>query len=516
MFPDSALLVLAGLIIGIFLKEINVDSSQYFLDSEVFFIYILPPLAFDAGYNMPARSFFDNFGVCVAFAFVITGFNVVAIGFSLWAIGLTGLFSLPVGFLDLMMFGALISDVDPVAVIGTFEELHVNDLLYITMFGESVLNDGAAVMIYKMVESYFEIGSDNIISRDYIFGAISFFAIIFGGVLLGIIFAAFTSFLTKFTDNVNIVNPIMAFILPFCSYWIAEMIGFSSILAIVFCGVILKPYIRENINKDSYKAIHYITKILAYGAEAVIFVFLGLSTVSTDHYWDTPFVCLTLIFCLIYRAVATIILAELFNKFQLKQFSKVDIFIIMFGGMRGAISYGLVISLPDDVPAKSMYVSATIVQIYFTVFLQGLVIRPIARFLEVERKHTHTRTMIETCYDNLIDNSMAGMEIIAGKYGHNWLRSKWDLFNSAILHKIFIKKSARKAMDKSNLLRSADKIMHKEALHFAEHIEKWYDQLDSLLTTAQNNKNITIATRKLPSLLNPDGKKNRVKSLIDL
>ena len=48
-----------------------------------------------------------------------------------------------------------------------------------------------------MVESYFEIGSDNIISRDYIFGAISFFAIIFGGVLLGIIFAAFTSFLTR-------------------------------------------------------------------------------------------------------------------------------------------------------------------------------------------------------------------------------------------------------------------------------------------------------------------------------
>lgn len=74
------------------------------------------------------------------------------------------------------------------------------------------------------------------------------------------------------------------------------------IFRIVFCGLTMKQYVEGNISHKSQATIKYVVKMLSLCSETIIFMFLGLSTVSAQAEWNTPFVCLTILFCLVYRS----------------------------------------------------------------------------------------------------------------------------------------------------------------------------------------------------------------------
>lgn len=129
-------------------------------------------------------------------------------GGSLYACGLTGMFNVETPILDTFLFASLISAVDPVAVLAVFEEIHVNEILYIVVFGESLLNDAVTVRIlmdlnnslfdyeiclfqvvlYHMFETYNEIGINSIQITDIVNGVASFFMVALGGVFIGDIY----------------------------------------------------------------------------------------------------------------------------------------------------------------------------------------------------------------------------------------------------------------------------------------------------------------------------------------
>ena len=141
-----------GVVVGVILffsKLLGPDA--YYLNSKTFFLFLLPPIVLEAGYFMPNRAFFDNIGTILLYAIVGTIFNTLMIGVSLWAVSgyVLAWTNVEIGLLHCLVFSSLISAVDPVAVLAVFEEIHVNEILYIIVFGESLLNDAITVVSFQ-------------------------------------------------------------------------------------------------------------------------------------------------------------------------------------------------------------------------------------------------------------------------------------------------------------------------------------------------------------------------------
>ena len=149
VLPESTLLIVLGLLVGVILFFSKLANTEdYVLKSDVFFLFLLPPIVLEAGYFLPKRAFFDNIGTILMYAIFGTLFNTVAIGLSLYAFTQYGVgwIGRRINILDCMIFSSLISAVDPVAVLSVFEDIHVNEMLHIIVFGESLLNDAVTVV----------------------------------------------------------------------------------------------------------------------------------------------------------------------------------------------------------------------------------------------------------------------------------------------------------------------------------------------------------------------------------
>lgn len=142
-------MIVVGLLVGGLIRLAG-EQVPPVLDSQLFFLCLLPPIILDAGYFLPIRPFMENIGTILMFAVVGTLWNAFFIGGLLYAVcqiqpanpsELHGLELLPC-----LLFGSIISAVDPVAVLAVFEEIHINELLHILVFGESLLNDAVTVV----------------------------------------------------------------------------------------------------------------------------------------------------------------------------------------------------------------------------------------------------------------------------------------------------------------------------------------------------------------------------------
>ena len=245
--PETCYLITLGLGLGaVLIKGLNHGELSRLITDDVFFLILLPPIVFEAGYKMPRYDFMSNIGTILVFAIMNTLFNAILIGGSMKMVyqwGWCEKIPLSEGsneYVDelsitvVLLFGSIIAAVDPVAVIAVFDEIHVNPMLFICVFGESLLNDGVAVVLFQAFEKLLTHTPENITIQEVLFLVVEFAYVAFGGILVGLILAYFVCIATKYWPrSFSIFEPVVVYLLPYLAYLIGEYLEMSSILAIV-------------------------------------------------------------------------------------------------------------------------------------------------------------------------------------------------------------------------------------------------------------------------------------------
>ncbi|XP_077382338.1 sodium/hydrogen exchanger 1 isoform X2 [Festucalex cinctus] len=438
--PESCLLILVGLLVGGLIKLAG-QKVPPVLDTNLFFFCLLPPIILDAGYFLPIRPFMENLGTILMFAVVGTLWNAFFIGGLLYAVcqiqpnNPSDLHSLEL--LPCLLFGSIISAVDPVAVLAVFEEIHINELLHILVFGESLLNDAVTVVLYHLFEEYAGVGTVTVI--DGVLGVISFFVVALGGILVGAIYGILAAFTSRFTSHTRVIEPLFVFVYSYMAYLSAEMFHLSGIMALIACGAVMRPYVEANISHKSHTTIKYFLKMWSSVSETLIFIFLGVATVDGQHNWNWTFVTVTVVLCLVARVIGVVGLTYVINKFRIVKLTTKDQFIVAYGGLRGAIAFSLGFLLEKDhFPLRNMFLTAIIIVIFFTVFVQGMTIKPLVDLLAVKKKQEAKRSINEEIHTQFLDHLLTGIEDICGHYGHHHWKDKLNRFNKKYVKKCLI------------------------------------------------------------------------------
>uniref|UniRef100_A0A6Q2ZL34 Sodium/hydrogen exchanger n=1 Tax=Esox lucius TaxID=8010 RepID=A0A6Q2ZL34_ESOLU len=435
--PEPCLLISIGLMLGAIMHAVH-EEPPAMLSYDLFFLYILPPMVLDSGYFMPTRPFFENIGTVLWFAVVGTLWNSIGVGMSLYGVCQIGALEVQdINLQENLLFASIISAVDPVAVLSVFEDVSVNEQLYIVVFGESLFSDAVTVVLYNMFTFVAEM--PEVEPVNLFLGVAKFFVVDLGGLAFGLVFGFVASFTTRFTSKVREIEPLFIFMYSYLAYLVAELFNISSIMAIVTCALTMKYYVEENVTQRSCTTIRHVVKMLSSISETLIFFFLGVVTITTEHEWNWGYILFTLLFAFLWRGLGILVLTQIINPFRTIPFNFKDQFMLGYSGLRGAVAFALVFTLPDHIGRNKPFVSTTICLILFTVFIQGISIRPLMEFINVRRTNRNLDTINVEVHSRLMEHAIAGIEDICGQWGHYYWKDKFMKFDNQFLRHILIK-----------------------------------------------------------------------------
>ena len=450
--PESCLLIILGVLFGgllyLFYDEERLDYSHLVLPKftpDLFFLYLLPPIILEASYCLHNTHFFNNIRSILFFAVVGTIINFLLTSGLLLLVQTLGFITLSLSTVEILLFASLISAVDPVAVLSIFAEVGVNPDLYFLVFGESLLNDGVAVVLYNMMSVFAGMESQGIeiTSSQILLGFGSFFTVAFGGLAIGLMYGFLTALITRLTSGVRIIEPLALLGGAYMAYITAELFHWSGIISLIGCGVIQAHYAFRNISSESLTTVNYFIKMLSSVSDCIIFLYLGMAFFE-EHVWNTGFVCWTLFFIIGVRFITIYGLSFVINMMRknIHPICYKEQFIMAYGGLRGAVGFSLVSMVKQEhVPAAQMFLTTTLAVIIFTVFLQGSTIKLFVNWLHIDKKGDEHVSLTEEINRKLFEHVMGGIEIICGKHGDFYAQHLFKQADSIYFKKWFCVKN---------------------------------------------------------------------------
>jgi CPA1 family monovalent cation:H+ antiporter len=393
--PYTVGLVLIGLALSLRGQE-NIE-----IPPGIFLGLLVPPLIFEAAFHIKIKDLVKDLAPILALAIPGVLITTLLVGAVVtWGTGFPIATSL--------VFGALVAATDPVAVVALFRSLGVPKRLQVLLEGESLFNDGTAIVVFNLMVVISVTQEFQLIQS-----ILEFIVVAGGGLAVGFLLAVILSQAIRFIDDPLIVTTLTT-VLAFGSYITAEQFHVSGVLAVVAAGLVSGNIGPKGMSPSTRILVYNFWDFAAFLANSVVFLLIGLQINLLVLLADWQVILWAILAVLVARAVSVYGLSWVGKGISMKYKN-----VIYWGGLRGAISLALAISLPATLgPAREEIQAMAFGVVLFTLLVQGLSMKPLINKLklvqrndaqeEYERRHARS-VMAKASYQRLDDMYQSGL-----------------------------------------------------------------------------------------------------------
>lgn len=389
--PYTVLLVIVGSI----LVPLTHFAFFHFIKSfeltpELLFFVFLPVLIFESAYNMNMREMAENVRSISWLSVVSLVVSAFFVAFALfWGLKFIGF---PVPFMATLVFGALISATDPVAVLALFKEFGVPRRLSLIFEGESLFNDGTSLALFLIVLDVAMAGFSGL--GSILEGVFMFTTMVLGGGIFGLLMGfVFSKIIGKVQDNEHI-EITLTMLVAHLTFILSELIShhlvlfgqeirFSSIIATVMASMVIGNYGRFKISPRVEEYMEKFWGYFAFVANSLVFILMGLLFADLPIHFDQFIVpmLMTVVVVMIGRGLSIYPVVAMVNR--LKKEDQIPMswqHLLAWGSLRGALAVTMVLLIPDtltlpgwnyDFTVKEFIAAITIGCIYFTLLIKA-------------------------------------------------------------------------------------------------------------------------------------------------